>query len=58
MWFRHASGYFRLGGGFSDFVALISTVTLTERMKGREMKFSFSVSVTLTTSTFRYCLSV
>lgn len=42
VWFRHASGYFRLGGGFSDFLALSSTLTLTERMKGPEMRF-FSV---------------
>lgn len=39
VWFRHASGYFKLGGGFSDFVTLISTVTLTERMKGPEINF-------------------
>lgn len=39
MGFRHANGCFRFGGGFSDFVALISTVILTEKMKGPEFFF-------------------
>lgn len=55
MWFNHASGYFRLGGGFSDFLALISIATLIARMKGPEINF---FSVILPTSAFRYCLSV
>lgn len=46
MWFGHVSGCFMLVVVFSDFVAPISTVTLTERMKGPEI-FSFHVSVIL-----------
>lgn len=51
---KSASGCFRLAVVFSDFVAPISTVTLTERMKGPEI-FSFHVSVILSTSHFRCC---